>query len=139
MAEQTQTVAEGSVAVQISGDGNTVTIVRAGASLALNRLHCRRAAPTTPIELLRTDLRATTFVGRALQCRQLAEWRAAPPQIAVRCITAGAGAGKTRLAIEACEAAESEGWLAAFAPSVELERFHRTQNLVVSQFENLGI
>jgi len=37
----------------------------------------------------------------------------------VRCITGGAGAGKTRLAVEACEAAEAKGWVAAFAPSAE--------------------
>ena len=37
---------------------------RAGAAPRLNRLHTRKAKPTTPIELLRTDIRATTFVGR---------------------------------------------------------------------------
>ena len=48
----------------------------------------------------------------------------------MRCYTGRAGAGKTRLAIEACEAAEAEGWVAAFVPSGELARFHSTQNLV---------
>jgi hypothetical protein len=130
MARQTQNVAAGAIAVQIAGDGNSVEIVLAGARLRLNRLHTRKAAPATLIELLRTDTRATTFIGREVELRQLAEWRAAPPRIAVRCITGGAGAGKTRLAIEACEAAEADRWIGAFAPSAELARFHATQNLV---------
>jgi hypothetical protein len=133
MEQQTQTVAAGAVAVQVSGDGNTVKIIRAGAELRLNRLHrlhAQKAMPKALIELLRTDVRATKLVGREAELRQLAEWRAAPPRIAVRCITGGAGAGKTRLAIEACEAAEAEGWAAGFAPSSELARFHATQNLV---------
>jgi hypothetical protein len=130
MEGQTQTAAAGAVAVQISGDGNTVRIIRAGAELSLARLHTRRAEPKTLIELLRTDVRATKLVGRETDLRKLAEWRATPARIAVRCITGGAGAGKTRLAIEACEAAEAEGWIAAFAPSSELARFHATQNLV---------
>lgn len=112
------------------GDGNTVEIIGAGARLKLDRLHAQKAEPTSAIELLRTDVRATTLVGRAADLRALAEWRSAPSQIAVRCVVGGAGAGKTRLAIEACEAAEAEGWAAGFAPSAELARFHAKQNLV---------
>jgi tetratricopeptide (TPR) repeat protein len=130
MAAQSQTVAQNATAVQISGDGNSVKIIRAGAELSLSRLHNRRAEPQTTIELLRTDIRATKFVGRETQCRQLAEWRASPQPIAVLCFTGGAGAGKTRLAIEACETAEAAGWAAGFARSEELARFHATQNLV---------
>ncbi len=130
MADQSASAGNDSVVVQIAGDNSTVEIIRAGAKLALNRLHTRKADPTTPIELLRTDIRATNFVGRAEQCSQLAEWRASPQPIAVCCYTGPAGAGKTRLAIEACETAEAEGWIAGFAPSTELARFHATQNLV---------
>ena len=99
---------KGATAVQISGVGNTLTITRGGASLALQRLHSRRADPTSLIELLRTDIRATTLAGREPELRSLAEWCSAPQHIAVRCYTGRAGAGKTRLAIEACEAAEAE-------------------------------
>ncbi|MFL5288490.1 MAG: hypothetical protein ACJ8AW_47935 [Rhodopila sp.] len=130
MGAQTQTVAAGAAAAQIAGDHNSVTITQAGATLRLDRLHTRKAKPATPIELLRTDVRATTFVGRGAQLQQLADWRGAPQRIAVRCIIAGAGTGKTRLAIEACEAAAADGWIAAFAPYAELVRFHATQNLV---------
>ena len=130
MPQQTQTAAEAATAVQISGDGNSVTITRGGVTLALQRLHARKAAPTSLIELLRTDVRATTLAGREAELRSLAEWCSAPQHIAVRCYTGRAGAGKTRLAIEACEAAEAEGWVAAFVPSGELARFHSTQNLV---------
>lgn len=128
---QTQTVGDGSVAVQIAGNLNTVTITCAGATLRLDRLHTRKADPTTPIELLRSDIRATTLVGREDPLQQLADWCAAPQRIAVRCVTAGAGTGKTRLAIEACAAAEAtKDWVAAFASHTELVRFHATQNLV---------
>ena len=130
MAKQTQDAGPGAVAVQISGDGNSVHIIWAKKKLALSLLHARKAKPTTTLEVLRTDLRATTLVGRETQCRDLAEWRASPQPIAVRCITGGAGAGKTRLAIEACEAAVAEDWIAGFAPSDELARFHYAQNLV---------
>jgi hypothetical protein len=130
MAAQSQILAANATAVQISGDGNSVRIIHAGAELSLSRLHKRREKPQTTIDLLRTDVRATTFVGRAAQCRQLAEWRASPQSIAVLCFTGVAGAGKTRLAIEACETAEAEGWAAGFARSEELARFHATQNLV---------
>jgi hypothetical protein len=67
MGEQAQTAGAGAVAIQIGGDRNTVTIIRAGAELKLNRLHTRKADPATPIELLRTDMRATAFVGREAQ------------------------------------------------------------------------
>jgi hypothetical protein len=83
MGEQTQTLAAGAITVQIAGDDNTVTIIRAGAQLSLNRLHTRKATPTIPIELLRTDIRATTLVGREVQLQQLADWRATPQRIAV--------------------------------------------------------
>jgi tetratricopeptide (TPR) repeat protein len=130
MKVQSQTVAEDATAVQIAGDHNTVTITRAGAKLALNRLHRRKADPKTIIELLRADIRATTLVGRETELHDLAEFRSAPAHIAVRCYVGEAGAGKTRLAIEACAAAEAAGWVAGFAPSAELARFHATQNLV---------
>jgi hypothetical protein len=42
MGEQTQTAGAGAVAIQIGGDRNTVTIIRAGAELKLNRLHTRK-------------------------------------------------------------------------------------------------
>jgi len=130
MVIQSQTATEGATAVQFSGDNNTVRIVRAGAKLALNKLHRRKAEPKTTIELLRADIRATTLVGRETEIRALDQWRSAPQRIAVRCYVGEAGAGKTRLAIEACAAAEAAGWIAGFAPSAELARFHATQNLV---------
>jgi tetratricopeptide (TPR) repeat protein len=131
MVTQTVTASgEGAIAVGIEGDDNTVTIALGGAKLALSKLHQLRAKPDNTSELLRTDLRATAFVGRQEQCALLREWRASAPKIGVLCFTGGAGAGKTRLAIEACEAAEAEGWIAGFAPSEELARFQATQNLV---------
>ena len=120
----------GAAAAQVVGDQNTVTIIVGGARLALDKLHARKAEPQSIIELLRVDVRATTLVGRADELAMLARWRDDPAPIAVKCVTGRAGAGKTRLAIEACEAAEAQDWAAAFVRSDELLRFHQTQNLV---------
>ena len=134
MTQQSQAVGEGAVAVQLVGDGNTVTVLVGGMRFAHNQLHKRKATPTNINELLRTDLRGTHFVGREPERQMVAAWRASPCTISVRCVVGGAGAGKTRLAIEACEAAEKDGWFATFAASGELRRFHETQHLVHWKF-----
>jgi tetratricopeptide (TPR) repeat protein len=128
--EQTLTVGEGAMAVQLAGDGNTVTMIVGGARFAHSQLHKRKATPKNINELLRTDFRGTSLVGRGEERGMLTEWRASEPTISVRCIIGGAGAGKTRLAIEACEDAEREDWFATFAPSGELKSFHARQNLI---------
>lgn len=130
MAEQTQTLGDGATGVQIDGNRNAVSIIRGGARLALRRPHARKAKPKSLIDVLRTDLRTTTFRGRADLLEELSAWCQAAEHTSVRCIVGPAGAGKTRLAIEVCEAAEAEGWIAAFVSSDELKRFHETQNLV---------
>lgn len=126
----TQTVSgNGAIAVQIEGNDNRVEIIAGGARLVLNRLHLSRDHPKTILELLRADIRAIDLVGRQDELSNLANWRNSDRHVAVRCITGRAGSGKTRLAIEACEAADRDGWTAAFVSSDELKRFHLTQNL----------
>ncbi|MBI1200300.1 MAG: tetratricopeptide repeat protein [Phenylobacterium sp.] len=120
----------GAVAAQVVGDHNQVHIIVGGATLALEKLHERRAEPQSIIELLRVDIRATRLVGRDAPLNALAAWRDDAASISVRCIAGQAGAGKTRLAIEACEAAEAAGWAAGFVSSEELRRFHEANNLV---------
>lgn len=125
-----QTVSgSGAIAVQIEGNDNRVEIIAGGARLVLNRLHLSRNNPKTILELLRADIRAIDLVGRQDELSGLANWRNSDLHVAVRCITGRAGSGKTRLAIEACERAEADGWTAAFVSSEELKRFHQTQNL----------
>ena len=120
----------GAIAAQVFGDHNKVEINVGSACLALTKLHARKSDPQTVIELLRVDVRATTLVGRADDLDMLARWCDGAEAIAVKCVTGRAGAGKTRLAVEACEAAEAQGWAAGFVTSDELRRFHETQNLV---------
>ena len=76
--------------------------------------------PTTELDLLLTDLRALTLVGRDQDLAALDSWRDSAAQISVRVITGRAGAGKTRLAIEACAHAATAGWEAGFAPHNKL-------------------
>lgn len=121
---------DNAVGVQIDGDRNRVTIFAGGTRLQLDQPHKRRGGqPTDERELLLTEWRATTLVGRGEELASLADWRTMPASIALRCITGRAGAGKTRLAIEACEQAEAGGWTAGFLSGEELARFHRAQNL----------
>jgi hypothetical protein len=47
----------------------------------------------------------------------------------MKCIIGGAGTGKTRLAIELCEAAEANGWFATFLPSSEFQSSSAIQTL----------
>lgn len=117
------------MAVSIDGDNNFVTIQAGGSRLRIDPLHKRKVPPQRLIDLLITERRVSTLVGRSGVISELSGWRNEADVISVRCITGRAGTGKTRLAIEACEAAEAEGWVAGFVSSDELERFHRGQNL----------
>ncbi len=112
---QHQSVGERGIGVQVSGDGNTIIFYAGAAELHLLRKHARKAEPTTELQLLRVDLRATTLVGRDADMARLQAWLASDRPISFRCLTGRAGAGKTRLAIELCEHAERAGWTAGFA------------------------
>ena len=116
---------ENAVGLQIDGDYNTVTVFVGASRLRLDQPHKRRGrrAPANERELLLTEWRATTLVGRGDELTRLATWRDCPDAIAIRCITGRAGSGKTRLAIEACEAAEAAQWIAGFVSGDELRRF----------------
>lgn len=118
-----QTVGERGIGVQVSGDGNTVTVYSGLAELALVRKHLRKAVPKMELELFRVDLRATTLVGRDDERADLGEWLASDREVSVRCITGRAGAGKTRLAIELCDHAERVGWTAGFAQYQQFPEF----------------
>ena len=110
-----QTVGERGIGVQNSGDGVTIIVYAGAAELLLTRKHARKATPTTELQLLRVDLRATTLVGRDEDLAALQAWLASDRPVSVRCVTGRAGAGKTRLAVELCERAERDGWTAGFA------------------------
>ena len=123
MKEQHQTLAEDAVGIQISGNGNFAVIYARRARLHLDRKHKRKGPAKTRSDLLRTDLCATTLVGRHRDCEELQAWLMSASPISVRCITGRPGAGKSRLAIELCALAEEHGWIAGFAQRVYLEIF----------------
>ncbi|HEU0097288.1 MAG TPA: tetratricopeptide repeat protein [Allosphingosinicella sp.] len=129
---QAQTVrGDGAVGVQIDGDRNVVVIRGGGTELVLGQPHKRRGigAPADERQLLLTEWRATTLVGRRSELDSLKAWRDDGAPVALRCAIGKAGSGKTRLAIEACEEAEKEGWVAGFVAAEELARFHQSENL----------
>jgi hypothetical protein len=120
---QRQEVATGAVGVQVLGDHNTV-LVAGEARLVLYGVHRARRPPANERELLLTELRATTLVGRDDELGALESWLKSAHPISVRCLTGEGGAGKTRLGIELCERAEAMDWAAGFARHDDLRRFH---------------
>jgi len=127
MGDMHQTAGADAIAVQVNGDNVTVTI--GAARLTFARRHLMRAEPRIERDLMLTELRATTLVGRDQDLVDWDAWLASPKPIAMRCLTGRAGAGKTRFAIELCERAEARGWQAGFLPQAELQRFHAAQSL----------
>jgi hypothetical protein len=78
----------------------------------LDPWHHRRRAPTKELDVLQTDVRAMALVGRSDELQSLDEWLVSERMMTVRCLIGRGGTGKTRLAIELCERAESQGWRA---------------------------
>ncbi|MCG7535499.1 tetratricopeptide repeat protein [Pseudoalteromonas sp. OOF1S-7] len=127
-------MAERSVSVQgsanqsiiITGDHNHV----GGAvefRIPLVRHHAparRRRGPQTPpnvLDILSAHNKALSLQGRERELSMLHEWLNNNTDISVFAITASAGSGKTRLAIELCEQAEQQtGWAAGFVRSDDL-------------------
>ncbi|WP_164518185.1 tetratricopeptide repeat protein [Pseudoalteromonas rubra] len=132
-------MAERSVSVQgsanqsiiITGDHNQV----GGAvefRIPLVRHHAparRRRGPQTPpnvLDILSAHNKALSLQGRERELSMLHEWLNNNTDISVFAITASAGSGKTRLAIELCEQAEQQtGWAAGFVRSDDLAELAR--------------
>jgi tetratricopeptide (TPR) repeat protein len=114
------------VIVQIVGDGNTV--VSGYPHLTLTRYLTRRRV-SSEIELLSPYAMAVPMVGRKEEQGDLRAWLDGEHPISVRVITGRGGSGKTRLALETCEAICTDGWDAGFVEARELDRFLSQQNL----------
>jgi tetratricopeptide (TPR) repeat protein len=69
------------------------------------------------------------LVGRTEVLADQWRWMRNGRPVSVRVMTAPAGAGKTRLALELCDQAVREGWVAGFLTEGEMERFRSQQNL----------
>ena len=129
MAESTASGA-GSIAVAVAGNGNDITISVNDIRLTLDRLHLQAArwragdpSRRTERDLLIASNRAISLQGRTAELDLLTRWRDSAPPISFWCITGRGGAGKTRLGIELCEAAATQGWDAGFIREAELRRF----------------
>ncbi len=70
------------------------------------------------------------MLGREVQTANLRRWTSMSggKPISVRVMTGAGGRGKTRLALELCDALGNEGWYAGFVTDTELERFINQQN-----------
>lgn len=69
------------------------------------------------------------LVGRKEVLDDQWRWMLNGRPVSVRVMTARAGAGKTRLALELCSEAARSGWVAGFLTENEMERFRSHQNL----------
>jgi hypothetical protein len=115
------------IIVQIEGDRNTVNL-RGFAHLTLTRYLTRRHIDGDA-DLLSPYARSIPLIGREREMAELRTWLLSAKPISVRVLTGRAGAGKTRLALELCEAMLQEEWDAGFVESGELVRFRNQQNL----------
>ena len=95
--------------------GNTQACVSSAAlEPSVARLHLHPVGCTRPFDLLVPEQRGLTLVGREEELAALTDWLDSPGDVSVRCIVGRPGTGKTRLALELCERAEAQGWLAGF-------------------------
>ncbi len=132
-AAQTAEVAgDRNVIVQIRGNGNTV--VPGYAYLTLTRYLGRRVVPQggealgEAAALLSPYAFSVPLVGREPVLADFWAWMRNGRPISVRVLTATAGAGKTRLALELCDSVVEAGWDAGFLAESELVRFRTAQN-----------
>ncbi|TMR06426.1 tetratricopeptide repeat protein [Actinomadura soli] len=66
----------------------------------------------SPAMLLRADVEAVGFYGRADEIELLTAWCASPERLSIRVLTGPSGQGKTRLARRLVELRHHEGWVA---------------------------
>ncbi len=127
MGQELTVSGSGHIVVQIEGDDNQVNL-KGLAHLTLTRYLNRRQVESDA-DILSPYSLSIELVGRQTELASLRAWLASPKPIAVRVLTGRAGAGKTRLALELCEALVAEGWQAGFVTERELQRFLAAQNL----------
>ena len=124
----------GHVVVQVVGNGNNTVLAPNEPHLELTRHFQRRRIREQNGEALATDLisaysRSVPLRGREADSADFMRWLENGEPISVRVLIGSAGRGKTRLALELCDAATEKGWGAGFLTSGELQRFRGQQNL----------
>ncbi|WP_346113191.1 trypsin-like peptidase domain-containing protein, partial [Nonomuraea maheshkhaliensis] len=98
----------------ITDDTGIAPVLEAVEFAGLFRDPTERPVIRTLGDLLRAEVAAVPFHGRATETAELAIWRARPAALAVRLVHGEGGHGKTRLAREFVERSRRKGWLAGF-------------------------
>ena len=135
MMQTASTAGNGNFIVQIQGDGNSIVTGLPRLELTRRRgLACRiQTDPVTgkphEIDVIRPFTRSIDMVGREMELDDLRAWLHKETPISVRVLTANAGYGKTRLALELIEEVVSQGWHAGFLTRAELKRFREQRDL----------
>ena len=135
MMQTANTAGNGNYIVQIQGDGNSIVTGLPRLELTRRRgLACRiQTDPVTSkpheIDVIRPFTRSIDLVGREMELDDLRGWLHKETPISVRVLTANAGYGKTRLALELIEEVVSQGWHAGFLTRAELTRFRKQRDL----------
>ncbi|MGI4954572.1 MAG: tetratricopeptide repeat protein [Janthinobacterium lividum] len=123
-----------SQSVVVTGDGNTVRLSFGDSRvvLRLRRKHVRQpdrrpawpAGPQRELDLLDPERGTLPFVGRADTMGVLRGWAESEAKVSVLAVTGRAGSGKTRLALELCEALDPQSgggaWDAGFVSGPDL-------------------
>jgi hypothetical protein len=95
----------------------------ATAELVLATPHAAAAMCLDPLDLLRPECSLLPLLGRVEELAVLEAWLAGALPVSVQRLVGRAGIGKTRLAIELCRRAQTQGWAAGFATTRAVARF----------------
>lgn len=131
---------EQNVIVHVAGDGNSVVLGRPHLRLTrdLIRRQVGRGAAGEPdptvagereADVLLPHSLAIPFCGRVAERKRLEAWLDSPARISAHVLIGPGGRGKTRLALEICEARASAGVRAGFVTPREFVRFRGQANL----------
>ena len=114
---------DNNIVVQIAGHHNVVTISKSDVNLELTRYVAQRVTPTSDLDYLNPYTMGLPLIGRSRELAVLGAWLAADRKISVTALSGAGGSGKTRLALELCDASAKSGWDAGFLEGRALRRF----------------
>jgi len=136
-SQQAEVTGDHATVIQIVGEGNRVTI-EGKPFLLLDTverrvLRAKRRAGGGDLHLLRADSRTTKVIGRDDDIANFMAWLETDHKLSVRVIIGGAGAGKTRFALELMDRLAAAGrpqpWCTGFVDFSHLRTFDLTSSL----------
>ena len=132
MSQSATTLGEHNIVIQIQGDGNSVVPHLPHLELTLygaRRQVRQDGGVERAADLVSAYSRSIPLVGRQEVLGDLKAWLANGQAASIRVLVGTAGRGKTRLALELCQAARADGWRAGFLTAGEIKRFRGQQNV----------